>query len=161
MVAEAMTVPRSTVFAMMVPVIGARTSVSSSWIARVVHRHACADHLSAGVGVVEQRLLMLLLGDRLGLEQLVGPPLLRWLALVSLAWATSRSAWACASVFRALRGSTRTSGAPRLTSWPVSALSWRISPEAFDLTSTVVSGWMAPAAWADTTMSRCSTGTAR
>ena len=31
-VAEAMTVPRSTVFAMIVPVIGARTSVSSSWM---------------------------------------------------------------------------------------------------------------------------------
>jgi hypothetical protein len=61
---------------------------------------------------------------------------------------------------RGLRGSTRTIGVPRFTSWPVSTASSRISPEAFDFTSTTVSGWMVPEAWALTTMSRCSTGTA-
>ena len=49
---------------------------------------------------------------------------------------------------------------PRLTSWPVSTCRSRISPEALDFTSTTVSGWTVPDAWADTTMSRRSTGSA-
>ena len=40
------------------------------------------------------------------------------LALVSRACATSRSAWACATAFRGMRGSTRTSRSPRLTDLP-------------------------------------------
>ena len=84
-----------------------------------------------------------------------------WLVeLASLALATSRSACAWAMALRALRGSTLTNDAPRLTICPVSAFSCRISPEALDFTSTVVSGCTAPEAWADTTMSRRSTGTA-
>ena len=160
-VAEAMTVPRSTSFSMIVPVIGARTSVSSSWMRGVVDGHARAHHLGARVGVVEQRLLVLLLGDRLALEQLVGPALLAGgVGQLGLGHVEVRLGLR-ERVARVARIDARPAGAPRLTSWPVSALSWRTSPEAFDLTSTVVSGWMAPAAWADTTMSRCSTGTAR
>ena len=94
------------------------------------------------------------------LEQLVGPPLLRWWR-----WPAGPAprrgppapGRACCARCADRCGPA---GAPRFTSWPVSALSWRTSPEAFDFTSTVVSGWMAPDAWADTTMSRCSTGTA-
>ena len=81
-------------------------------------------------------------------------------ALASLALATSRSASAWAKLFLAVRGSTWISRSPRLTVLPVSTLSLRISPEALDFTSTVVSGWMVPLARAETTMSRRSTATA-
>ena len=42
---------------------------------------------------------------------------------------------------------------------PVSAFMSRISPDALDLTSTTVSGWMVPVARADTMMFRRSIGT--
>jgi len=57
---------------MMVPVTGGVLELDL----RVVHRHPRAHHRRAGIGEVEQGLLVLLLGDRLRLEQLVGPPLL-------------------------------------------------------------------------------------
>ena len=76
LVGEEMTWPRSTCFSMMVPLIGARTLVSSSWSLRVVERHPGPDDLGIGVGIVEQGLLVFLLGNRLRLEQLVGPALL-------------------------------------------------------------------------------------
>jgi hypothetical protein len=100
---------------------------------------------------------VLLLGDRLRLEQVA-------LLLVGLgdSWALLASTWAAAwaTALRAVRGSTFTRIWPRCTRAPVSDMIWRISPEALLFTSTVVSGWIAPEAWADTTMSRFSTATA-
>jgi hypothetical protein len=81
-------------------------------------------------------------------------------ALARRAFATSRSAFAWLSELLAVRGSTWISRAPRCTSEPVSTFMARISPEALDFTSTVVSGWIAPLARADTTMSRRSTAMA-
>ncbi len=54
----------------------------------------------------------------------------------------------------------RASKVPRWTRSPVCTGNSRISPEAFDLTSTTVSGRTAPAAWTVTEMSRVVTGTA-
>jgi hypothetical protein len=80
-------------------------------------------------------------------------------ALVSEACATSRSASACRSALRGTRGSTFTRSCPARTASPVSTRTSSISPEALDLTSTVVMGSMIPAALAETTMSRLTTGT--
>ena len=63
-------------------------------------------------------------------------------------------------VARRCAGRPAPAASPRWTIWPVSTLMSRISPEALDFTSTTVSGWTVPEARAETTMSRCSTGTA-
>jgi hypothetical protein len=57
---------------------------------------------------------------------------------------SSASAWS--TRFFGVRGSMRTRSAPAFTMSPISALSSRISPEAFDFTSTSATGSMAPEA---------------
>ena len=77
--------------------------------------------------------------------------------LVSRALATSKFACACCSELSSTRGSMLASKAPASTWSPVSTGSDRISPDALDFTSTVVTGSMMPAASTATVMSRRST----
>ncbi len=67
------------------------------------------------------------------------PSARRWLAAL-----TSACAWS--TRFCGVRGSMRTSSCPAFTPSPVSAPSSRISPEAFDFTSTVATGSITPEA---------------
>ena len=78
--------------------------------------------------------------------------------MASRAFATSRFALASCSELFSTRRSTRASRVPDSTSSPVSTGSERISPEALDFTSTVVTGSMMPAASTATVMSRRITG---
>src|SRR5207249_10399163 len=82
------------------------------------------------------------------------------LALLSCACATCRFACDWARLLRGRRGSMEASSWPAFTSSPVCTFISMISPEAFDLTSTVSTGSMAPDADADTTSVRRETGTA-
>jgi hypothetical protein len=59
---------------------------------------------------------------------------------------------------RVSRGSICIIKVLRLTTCPVSTLSCKTSPEARVFTSTVVSARMVPVAWAETMISRRSTG---
>ena len=80
-------------------------------------------------------------------------------ALSNCALATARFARAWSSALLGSRGSIRARSWPGRTSSPVWTRISMMSPDAWDFTSTVRSGWMAPAADAVTTMSRRSTAT--
>ena len=158
LVGDEMTCPRSTLLVMMVPVIGARTSVSSmamravstSISARITSALALATASCAcsySCSVIEADL-------NSSFERDSWDSAVARRARMTSSWA---SAWA--SRLRGTRWSTRTSSWPRCTTWPVSTCISRISPEALDFTSTIVSGSTEPAARTATTMLRWVTGT--
>ena len=152
------TVPSSTFFWMIVPLSGARTwvsSIASCAVWRLVFAFtscafACAKAsfaLSYSVSVIAWDLNSV--SARASCAR----------ALASCASATSSAACACSRLARGIRGSIFASSWPGRTSSPVSTGMPMISPDALDFTSTVRIGWTVPAADADTTMSRRSTGT--
>src|SRR5688572_13032141 len=78
-------------------------------------------------------------------------------AVTRRAAAAATAASVCATWFRGVRGSMRTSSSPAATESPISAPSSRISPEAFDFTSTLLIGSMVPDASTTTARSPRST----
>src|SRR5262245_10576455 len=142
-VGEEITCPTSTRRVRIVPGDGARTSVSSrpmrafssatraaTVAARVFATSSCSVSSSDWLIQAFSRSL----SPR---SSCVFAVCSRWIAALSSAcdWSTR---------FRGVRGSMRTSICPAFTASPISAPSSRISPEAFDFTSTVETGSMVP-----------------
>ncbi len=158
LVADEMTVPTSTFRSITTPLMGDRTSVSSNAILASSSdrcaRTCCAFALAAASLAVSYSCsvmdcVLYSSSERRSCD----------CAFASCALATSRSAWAWTSALFGTRGSTWTRRWPTRTTSPVSTATSRISPEALDFTSTVMMGSTAPAALAETTMSRVVTGT--
>ncbi len=149
--------PTSTFFSMTVPLRGARIvtspmrSSASSRLVRALTRAARA--LAASRPAFSNSCSVTTLASR--------SSALRWScawATLTRASATSRSAWAWARALRTSRGSISAMSVPRSMRSPVSTCRSRISPDAFDLTSTTRIGSTRPAA--STRMSRSPRSTA-
>jgi len=156
LVGEEMTWPTSTWRDMMVPWIGARTSVSSS--AMRAFSTATCERTTSALALAYSRILCSKstsfrvrdLNSDSARSRCV-------LAMSRRAPAASSSASAWASELRGVRLSICTSNSLASTTLPVSAAICRISPLALDFNSTVVTGSIIPAACTATTMSRLTT----
>ena len=156
-VGDEMTCPGSTLRSMMVPSIGASTSVSSSamWAfsTSTRARTSCASASESASAVSSNSLSVMVLSATSLSARSICNLAMDWRDSAAF---SAASAWARLLV--GMRLSIRTSRAERSTGSPFSALIASISPEALDFSSTVRSGSTAPAASTNTRMSRSSTG---
>ena len=154
-----MTEPRSMVLVMTVPLMGERTSVCSRAMrafSSATRVRTCSALALAKSRVAPSRSVSLIDCD----SNSSSDRRLAAVAFCTRALATSSAAWACSTLFRAVRGSISTISAPRRTTSPVWTLMSVTSPEACERTSMRVSALMLPEACADTMMVRRSTARA-
>src|SRR5688572_14224758 len=151
-VGEEITCPRSTRRVRIVPDEGARTSVSSSSMSafsRVTRAATAAARVLATSSSSDSSSDWLIHAFSRSFS-----PRSSWVTAVrSRCRAASSSACAWSTRFFGVRGSMRTRSAPASTVSPISAASTRISPDAFDFTSTSATGSIVPEASTVTTTS--------